>query len=576
MKNGCLGYEISDRKGNTSFKQMCNFVPYISSQVLWDDGYEKNTNVVIAGFDMHGRPLPPVTVSNDEFDKMMWVRKNWGYECNISPGQNIKDHIRFAVQSTTAYAQKQFQFRTTGWKKIKDKWYFLMPGNTETDVCLEGKMKNYRFSNREVSSDEMKDIFRLNEALAPCTTMQVLNAFSFLSPLNSFLRMAQHEPKTVLLLYGKTGSKKSTVAALISSFFGQFSTTDLPLSFRDTANSLLHNTSVLKDVLTVIDDFHPSSKKDESSMNDTMQMLLRAYGNRSGRSRLNSKAEPTKVRYPKGNAIITAEFLPDAGESGTARYIPLELHENDVDNDSLTYYQRLASDGVLSSCMRKYTEWIRTKYLGDNEQIFVSFLADKFIEYRKNIFIILAEEGIKIRDRLTDDLVALYIGFTFMTEFFVDEKVIDKDTKYRFDKDFIKVLITTATSKTEQLINDQPAHKFICKLYAMTESGRLTLIKKDSFLNGENLPFNMVGYEDENNLYLLKSVAHKEVKRFCEEQGEAFTITEKGLLKALEAENILTPSPDGKHTVQHNFDGHQKRYLVIPKNKAEAIYNENE
>ena len=70
----------------------------------------------------------------------------------------------------------------------------------------------------------------------------------------------------------------------------------------------------------------------------------------------------------------------------------------------------------------------------------------------------------------------------------------------------------------------------------------------------------------EGKIAVIDSIKIEEIK----------TKTVVSMLKALEAENILTPSPDGKHTVQHNFDGHQKRYLVIPKNKAEAIYNENE
>ena len=92
-------------------------------------------------------------------------------------------------------------------------------------------------------------------------------------------------------------------------------------------------------------------------------MIFRAYGNRVGRGRLNANSEPMTDRYPQGNAIITAEFLPDVGESGTARFITLELDRDDVNNNKLSHYQQLAADGVLSSCMYQYTEWIKEKYL---------------------------------------------------------------------------------------------------------------------------------------------------------------------------------------------------------------------
>ncbi len=58
-----------------------------------------------------------------------------------------------------------------------------------------------------------------------------------------------------LNLYGRTGSMKSTLARLILSHFDNFNNTDLPMSFRDTANSIVRKAFLLKDTLTVIDDF---------------------------------------------------------------------------------------------------------------------------------------------------------------------------------------------------------------------------------------------------------------------------------------------------------------------------------
>ena len=566
-----LGFYVM-KKNEPEFIELCNFVPYISSQVTTFDGYDTNTKVKLAGFDSNGNPLPEITVTNDDFDKMIWVRQNWSFDCNIVPGGGIKDRIRYAIQSTSKYAPKSEDYSTTGWYKKNDDYVFLMPGDSDNEVHLEGKLQSYQFSRRELTEKEYADIFMLICNVAPNEIMQPLLSFVFLSPLNSFLHEAQCEPKTVLMLYGKTGSKKSTLAALILSFFGRFSNTDLPLSFRDTANSIIYNTGSLKDVLTVVDDFHPSQKSDEYTMTGIIQILLRAFGNRCGRQRLNSKSTLMQTRYPKGNAIFTAEFLPDVGESGTARYIPLELNPASINNDMLTYYQHYASEGILSACMFNYTEWIKETYLSDEDE-FVKLLGEKFNNTRIKLKKLLAEKKMIIRDRLVDDLVSLYMGYEFMLDFFVDKNVCNKESKNDFLSMFTDILIDIADRREAQTIVDQPAHKFLCKLISMLESERINL-KKCGAAFDDYTPANCIGYEDDEYYYFHSALAHKEVRRFCGEQGESFTIGEKALLKALDAEKLLIKGNDGKNTVQHSFGGKNRRYLVIPKQKARAIYDE--
>lgn len=234
----------------------------------------------------------------------------------------------------------------------------------------------------------------------PEEIMLPLLAFTFLSPLNHFLKEAGCEPKFVLFLSGKTGSRKSTLAALMLSFFGKFTASELPLSFRDTANSILHNAFALKDVLTCIDDLHPSSRMEEQKMNGTAQAIMRAYGDRTGKGRLRSDSTLMESRPPQGNAIITAEFAPDIGESGTARYFALELKETDVDLQNLTSYQREATKGTLQRCMYAYTQWIKETFLCSEEakQEWVRFLNSYFLSCREEF----RKSGIRCHGRVPE------------------------------------------------------------------------------------------------------------------------------------------------------------------------------
>ncbi len=187
----------------------------------------------------------------------------------------------------------------TGWKEIDGQWEFLLPGDQAHSVQLPRKLRGYRAEEKGTAEDLAVLRRMLTDGPAEKAVLLPLLALTFLSPLNHFLAEAECEPKFVLSLIGKTGSRKSTLAALALSFFGSFTATELPLSFQDTANSIVHNSFALKDVLTCIDDFHPGSRLEEAKLTDTAQRILRAYGDRAGRARLRPDASLRESRPPR-------------------------------------------------------------------------------------------------------------------------------------------------------------------------------------------------------------------------------------------------------------------------------------
>ena len=179
-----------------------------------------------------------------------------------------------------------------------------MPGTGEYDVQLQGKQKRYFLEPTvgEVDYAELAGFFRHN--LIPMEVSYPCLALVFLSPLNEFLRQIGHEPKFILTLLGRTGSMKSTVAALMTSFFGSFSATDLPMSFRDTANSITHSAFSLKDVLTCVDDYHPTGRRESETMKSIMQTVARGYGDRAARNRLTPEITLREARPRQGSKSI--------------------------------------------------------------------------------------------------------------------------------------------------------------------------------------------------------------------------------------------------------------------------------
>ena len=135
-------------------------------------------------------------------------------------------------------------------------------------------------------------------------------------------------------------------------------------------------------------------------------------------------------------------------------------------------------------------------------------------------------------------------------------------------KHFKDILYDLARKQADSIVQDKPTHKFIRKLYALIESNQCSLLPRNQ--NHDFVPNNCIGYEDDTLLYLNSDLAHRAVKKLCEDQGEAFTISCKSLLKQL-AEDELIVTRAGQNTRSVRINGKSKRLLCLYREKAQLI-----
>ena len=566
--NGCLYVRKTNKSGEYT-KKLCNFTPYIVREVCVDDGAGISTMLTLGGNRENGSVLPEIEIKGSELSGFNWLIEKWGAGCVIEVGATVKDSIRHAIQMTAKDASRETEYAVTGWKEIDRQYCFLLPGDPRFTIRLEDRLRRYE----TVADFTIEDIRKLQILFTDFLPAQKeicwpLLAFTFLSPLNEFLHQGDCEPKFVTLLLGRTGTRKSTLAALFLSFFGRFTASDLPLSFRDTANSIVYNLFTLKDVLTCIDDFHPCGRKQEQDLTKTAQDILRSYGDRVGRGKLTADSRPISSRRPQGNAIITAEFSPEVGESGFARSFALELKDGDVDLSNLSLLQRHAQEGLLRRCMYAYTQWLAAKYLKDDKarKQFVSLLSDRFVNYRDQF----NKSGIPCHGRLPEIVAWFRIGMEFYCRFLQDMQVITAEESAAMQEEFRSLLYAYAGKQAAKIREKKPTVVFICKLLALLESGRAVVVNRMD--SPTFLPSNLIGYEDDEWYCLHADVAQREVKKLCEEQGELFTCTKQSLLRAL-AEEGLIETADGQNTKPVRVGTSTKRLMCLDKKKAKAIYD---
>ena len=567
VKDGCLCQEVVTKQVKYD-RKLCNFLPYLTAEITLDDGAEETKRLRLGGIRADGTPLPEIEIAGSELASFNWLLEKWGVDCILEIGGTVKDSIRYAIQQTASGAERRTVYAVTGWKKIDGAWHYLLPGDDLYDVQLPGKLKRYG-KETDASTLDLATVSMLTEMLvAPKEILYPLLAYTFLTPLNEFLRRASCEPKFVFFLQGRTGTRKSTLAALFLSFFGSFTASELPLSFRDTANSITHHAFALKDVLTCIDDFHPGSRQEEVKLTATAQAIMRAYGDRTGRGRLRADATPMESRPPQGNAIITAELPPDIGESGTARYFSVEVKDGDVDLHTLSLFQERAADGVFRRFLSAYTDWIRERFLSsaEKEQEFISSLQKDFTVYRDAF----SGSGIRCHGRVPEMVAWLQLGWKMFLLFLQEKEMLEEKRVFFLQEEFRELLYALAKKQSIQIERDKPTHIFIRKLYALLESGQAKVLNKDG---GESFePTSFVGYEDETFLYLNREIAHRMVKRLCDEQGESFPISARALTKALAEEELIDVS-GGMNTRAIRFGDKTRRVICLYKNKAELIVN---
>ena len=569
IRDNCLYVTTVSKRGSSTTK-VCNFVPRIVSEKTVDDGAVTEKTLVLSGIHADGSTLPPVEVNGADLSNFNWLLDKWGAKCIIEVGQRCKDQLRYYIQTTSEYAEQLTEYHVTGWKKIDGEWHFLLPGDDSLNVTLKGKLRYY-CGERNWSKTDLHTA-KLLYTMPPARKeiIHPLLAFAFLTPLNEFLRQAGCMPKFTLFLTGRTGTRKSTIAALILSFFGAFTSTDLPMSFQDTANSITANAFTLKDVLTCIDDFYPSDNAEMKKLNTTAQKIMRAYGDRTGRGRMRADCTLMENRPPQGNAIITGELRPDVGESGIARYFPLELKDGDVNLAYLTEYQEEAAQGVYRRTMYAYTEWLKRRFIcdDDHEEKFVKRLRELYDFYRSDFL----SHGVKCHGRLPEIVACLMIGMRFFLYFLKENGVIFQDEKDEEIKNFSDLLLRVAAQQAVDIEYEKPANIFVRKLYALMESGDVVLKKKGS--HGDYTPSFFSGIVNSDYLMIHLDSVFPLIKKLCSDSGEAFPYTKNSIMKALVEEGIAEPGRQSTTRVT-KIQNISMRLLYLRKDKTDAIAEVN-
>jgi len=222
-------YAVDDNGKKT---KVADFLPIPVALTINKDCKIKPKEYSIIGCKYKGnnlvKILDVVTVSASKIKNFKWVDDNWGLDANINSHRGILIDIMAKIVDYTAVIKTVYNH--TGWLQIDNMWCYLHGGgvigtNANIDVDLPGNLTRYRLPDTVGDKDARDDAIHNLFAIADKHIILPIIALVFLTPLNQFLLNAGCEPTFVLYYVGLTQSRKSTLAALMLSFFGKFDRT---------------------------------------------------------------------------------------------------------------------------------------------------------------------------------------------------------------------------------------------------------------------------------------------------------------------------------------------------------------
>lgn len=448
-------------KRATEYIKASNFGALITESKIRDDGTTKNLSYELTWF-FEGQ-TGVIRLEEKEFDCMNWTNQI-GLRAVIL-GTSNKDKVRTAIRLNSKQCSRTRIFTHTGWRLIDNQMYYLNQGGAigsaglapHIKVVLPESFQDYKLPPPPERAELIKAIRN---------SMQILDIVpdEIGIPLYSQIwRAVVSQTSYSVHCAGSTGNGKSCMTALCVQHYGEkWHCKHLPGSWSSTENALCESAFLLKDILFVVDDFHPSLGSEEKRrLISAADRLFRNVGNSSARCRLGTDKTIGTAREPRGTILSSGEDIPP-GHSLRARLIILEFHADSVNWERLTKSQVHASEGWFVKAMSGYVQWIASNLEIHLRRI--QKVHDKLLPKLP-----------ACHKRTPDNIADLAAGLICFIEFAIEKGALSRQEAEIFWERAWQALQKVAKYQADYQDDSNPALQFFELLKSALDSGRAHL-----------------------------------------------------------------------------------------------------
>lgn len=535
-------------------ERLCNFDAKITREVILDDGHTTEQFFEISG--RRGNvPLKSVQIRTKEFQGMNWIIENWGNQAVIEVGQAKKDFIRHYIQTQSGNVRRHTIYCHTGWRLIDGKWCYLS-GNGAIgggpDICVD-------LSRKHLAEKYALPLLPENEIDAIKTSLSLLDVADrrITIPLYSLVLLSAI---TTLLkpmpmfsggyLYGHTGIRKTALACLFNSHFGDINPERL-MNFESTGNSIIAKMSILKDCLMILDDYRPThDRNDALKMESIAQRAIRLSGNRATRERLNPDSTLKQSGEPQGMILITGEELVKL-PSTLARTMVLEIGQGDINLDRLTELQSKAY--LLPHAMTSFILWIK-----ENMQDIRDGFYPRYVQLRAK-----AASG-NIHGKLIEQVAYLQYAMALITSWMQEKGILSELQAKDLEVETWQILNEQVKRQSTIMEHGDPLNSFFEMFTTWITQGKIRIDDKDGLLDRfkGSVAGEFLGYYDDLYFYLLPAALWNYLQRYCIAQGEHFPFSKHTFYKMLKDRRLIETDRD-RSTKTERIKGEPKKVLKI-------------
>jgi len=557
----CEICEIKTKDNLSYIEPLCNFVTQITEEVIRDNGEESSLEFKLVGRLNNGKPLREIKVPASSFNSLNWVSTEWGGEPVICAGFAKKDRLREAIQLLSPNISKRRVFTHTGWTNDEGKYVYLSSsgglGAIDVVVDLENGLENYRLPI------EIPDPVAAMQAslrfldVGPYSVTIPLWASVFLAPFSEFLWVA-----FVLWLYGITGTRKSTIAALALNHYGEdFATNSLPADWWATDNALEKLLFLAKDALFIIDDYRPESDSmRRKELEGKVARIVRHVGNRSGRSRMKQDTTLRQTFRPRGLAMSTGEQIP-SGQSIVARLFVVEIKKDDINLEKLSAAQN--ESHLYSLALAGFLVWLSPQIDALKRTI-----PNRWKKIRQEL------QMNNQHGRIAEIVASLRIALELILQYAIEIEAITENMHDEILEKGLEALLFVADQQNKRVEIEKPTICFFSVIADLLIQQKVFLRRRDNSNQGlggrpDVDKAELIGWFDDEYIYLMSAAYHR-VAQYCSEEGRGFSVKEATLRKMLDEEDYLIKDPD-RHTTRIRIEGHHERVLQVYRGKFEEF-----
>ena len=466
-----------------------------------------------------------------------FVGANAGSQYVVRAG--MSKHLVPAIVQLSGEFPTHRHYNFMGWMQMDGKWVYISPQDCITEkgkltdspaVELDQRLRDYGLQT--TSWPESLQAFDAVTKVLPPRMASSLIAFALLPLLQRFFPPAA--PRPAVHLVGTSGSGKSEIASLLTSFYGQFGRDTPPAQWGDTINTVETLGYPLADSLFWVDDYK-SIYADEK----TFTRFLQSYSRGMGRGRLTREAKVRHEKPCRGLILSTGETTIEGEMSVVARMLVLEIppwEKRDPGAKALAQAERLRE--YLPGFTAHFASWIAKQLeQGDLKTDIANRFSNNMRGYREK----LAKQagGQSNTGRVIQNWAVLVTVYQMLSRFLSE---MDEDYLLPGWQDVIVESVRT-------LRQERASEMFLNILGQIIGSGQC-VIEPSLRAQGDPTPGAVVaGYRDESFIYLLPDVALREVNKIQPLRFTAFAIGTQ-----LKEDGLLLPGKTNL-TVQRSVRG---------------------